>query len=729
MAATMVARGSVAPDGARWWSHVAALADDKLEGRDTGSAGHRKAAEYVAGEFARAGLQPAGTVGYLQPVKFRSKEIDEAHSSLALVGKGGEAPLTLGTDAIISLRVDPAPSVEAELVFVGFGLSNVEAGHDDFKGLDVRGKVAVYLSGAPASIPGPLAAHMQSSGERGELLRKLGAVGMVVIQNPRNMDIPWERSSLARFMPAMSLADPSMDDNRGLSIAVGVNPGRAETLFAGSGHTFAEILEAADSGKSLPHFAIPRRLKATVAVKRLDVESQNVAAVLPGNDPTLKGEYVVFSAHLDHIGIGRPINGDSIYNGAMDNAAGVAAMLDVAAILKESGAKLRRSVLFVAVTGEEKGLLGSRFFANFPTVEPSSIVADINTDMFLPLYPMKRLTVYGLDESDLGDDASAVAKSLDVLPEPDPEPKRNIFIRSDQYSFIRRGIPSIALKVGYAKGSSEEQIAKRWLTERYHAPSDDLNQPVDKPAAGAFDVLVAKLLERVANRSQKPRWKETSFFKRFGGASNPAGALEGPPAAKPSKRALFDGKSLEGWKKTESFRAGEVKVEDGSIVMEVGAPMSGVTSTRTDLPTTNYELSFEAKRLAGDDFFAAATFPVGKSFITLVNGGWGGSVTGLSCLNGADASENETRRFVKYQNGTWYRFRVRVTDEVIRSWVDDQETFAVNYQGSQVKTRLETRGSQPLGFATWKSGGALRAIEVRTLSAEEIAANNKVVDR
>jgi Zn-dependent M28 family amino/carboxypeptidase len=313
----------------------------------------------------------------------------------------------------------------------------------------------------------------------------------------------------------MSLADPSMDDYRGLSLAVGVNPARAEKLFEGSGHAFAEILEADNSSKPLPHFIIPKKLKATVAVNRTDVESQNVAAILPGSDPSLSNEYVVFSAHLDHIGIGKPINGDALYNGAMDNASGVAAILDVAALLKESGTKLRRSVLFVAVTGEEKGLLGSRYFANNPTVPAKSIVANLNTDMFLPLFPLKRLTIYGLDESEVGDDASSVAKSMGLIPEPDPEPKRNIFIRSDQYSFIRQGVPSIALKVGFEKNSPEEAIAKKWLSERYHAPSDDLNQPVDKVAAGAFDRLTAKILERLANRSERPHWKESSFFKRF----------------------------------------------------------------------------------------------------------------------------------------------------------------------------------------------------------------------
>jgi hypothetical protein len=514
-AVSPVARGLADPDGSRWWSHVAYLADDKLEGRDTGSPGHRKAAEYVAREFEKLGLQPAGTAGFLQPVKFKSKEIDEAHSKVVLIGKDGETPIELGPDAIISLRVNPAPSVESDLVFAGYGLANAEAGYDDFKGLDVRGKVVVSLAGAPTSIPGPLAAHMQSAGERGDLLRKLGAIGMVTIQNPKNMDIPWERSSLARFMPSMSLADPSMDDYRGILIGIGFNPARAEKLFVGSGHTFAEILEAANDSKPLPHFAMPYKIKATVAVNRQEIESQNVAAILPGTDPTLSGEYVVFSAHLDHVGIGKPINGDSIYNGAMDNASGVASMLDVAAILKESGTKVRRSVLFVAVTGEEKGLLGSRYFANNPTVPAKSIVANINTDMFLPLFPMKRLTIYGLDESEVGDEAANAAKSVGVTPEPDPEPKRNIFIRSDQYSFIRRGVPSIALKVGFEKNSPEAEIAKKWLTERYHAPSDDLNQPVDKGAAKSFDLLVARILEQVANRSEKPRWKDSSFFKRF----------------------------------------------------------------------------------------------------------------------------------------------------------------------------------------------------------------------
>jgi hypothetical protein len=193
----------------------------------------------------------------------------------------------------------------------------------------------------------------------------------------------------------------------------------------------------------------------------------------------------------------------------------------------------------------------------------------------------------------------------------------------------------------------------------------------------------------------------------------------------PRPTVLFDGKSLQGWKKPDFFKAPELKLEGGTVVMPVGAPMSGITTTRQDLPRSDYELSYEAMRLSGSDFFAAATFPVGKSYITLVNGGWGGSVTGLSSLNGSDASENGTSSFVPYENKTWYKFRVRVTDEVIRCWIDDKPVVSVNYKDQQVGTRIETRANQPLGFATWESAGALRRVEVRPLTPAEIADNNK----
>ena len=224
---------------------------------------------------------------------------------------------------------------------------------------------------------------------------------------------------------------------------------------------------------------------------------------------------MVISAHLDHLGIGQPINGDKIYNGAMDNASGVASLLEVAQSLKGSSQRPSRSILFLAVTGEEKGLQGSRYFANHPTVPGRALVADLNTDMFLPIHALKTVRVFGLNESSLGDDLRTVCASLGVGLQPDPEPDRNIFIRSDQYSFIRQGIPSLFFGFGYEPGSPEEQLHKEWLKNRYHAPSDDLGQPVDKAAAAQFNRILLALAERVANAPERPFWKSDSFFKRF----------------------------------------------------------------------------------------------------------------------------------------------------------------------------------------------------------------------
>jgi hypothetical protein len=506
---------AAAPDGARWWSYVEFLASDKLEGRNTGSEGHRKAAAYVAAEFERDGLKPAGEEGYIQPVRFKTLQLDESQCSLALVRGGVERPVTLGEEAMIGARVDPAPSIDAKLVFVGYGLRVPETGYDDFAGIDTKNRIAVYLAGAPSNLSGALAAHYQSAAERWKALKAAGIIGAISIANPKHMDIPWSRQASNRGQATMTLAAPGTNESEGEKITITWNPAHADDLLAGTGHSFDELLALVEAGKPLPHFDIPASIKAKTAVIRGEVVSQNIAAIYPGSDPTLKNEYVVMSAHVDHLGVGKPVNGDAIFNGAMDNAAGVATVLDTAATLKETKPAVRRSILFLIVTGEEKGLLGSKYFAGNPTVPAHSIVADINTDMFLPLYPLKRLTVYGLDESTLGDDVRAVAKDMGIAVQIDPEPARNSFIRSDQYSFILRGIPALAMKDGYAKGSPEETVFKAWLTERYHSVTDDLKQPVDKTAAATFDLLAGRLLERVANEGSRPTWKPTSFFRRY----------------------------------------------------------------------------------------------------------------------------------------------------------------------------------------------------------------------
>src|SRR5437588_9247287 len=507
----------------RWWSYVKVLADDSMEGRNTGSAGHKRAAEYAAAQFEKAGLEPAGTDGFIQAIKFHTRRIVESGSSLALVRDGRAEPLALGEDANVGVRIDPAPSIEAGLVFAGYGLSVPEMSFND---LDdpaikdaIRNSVVVYLSGSPSNIPGPLRAHYQSAGERWAALKRAGAIGMISIANPKSMDIPWARSTLARLQPAMTLADPALEDAPGQQFSAAVNPAHADKLFAGSGHTFQELLALADAGKPLPRFPLPARVKAAVAAERGEVESQNIAGILRGTDPGRRNEFVVISAHVEHLGCGEPINGDRIYNGAMDNASGTAAIIEVATQVHEQRVRAARSMLFLVVTGEEKGELGSRYFAAHPTVPSNSIVANVNTDMFLPLFPLNILMVLGLDESDLGRDIRATAKELGLEVQADPEPQRNRFIRSDQYSFIKLGIPALAMKVGYKENTPEAAIAAKWIAERYHAPSDDLNQPLDLAAADKFVDVLLNVALRIANRTDKPKWNDSSFFKRFSRAA------------------------------------------------------------------------------------------------------------------------------------------------------------------------------------------------------------------
>jgi Zn-dependent M28 family amino/carboxypeptidase len=329
------------------------------------------------------------------------------------------------------------------------------------------------------------------------------------------MDIPWSRMSLNRNHPSMELDYPEFDETAGVKLGITFNPAYADLLLEGTGHTFAELAALAKDRRALPRFPLLVSVKATTNTITHEVQSTNIVARIQGKDPKLKAEYVVLSAHIDHLGIGEPINGDRIYNGAMDNGSGSALLLDVARSLKHSRARLRRSVLFVWVTGEEKGLLGSKFFAAHPTVRATSIIADINSDMFLPIIPLKVLTVYGLAESDLGDRVKQVADPLGLRVQPDPAPLRNVFIRSDQYNFVRKGIPSVMIDVGYTPGSPEEKIMKDWRTERYHAPSDDANQPVNLATAAGYEEVIRALTVAVADDPRRPAWKQDSFFRRY----------------------------------------------------------------------------------------------------------------------------------------------------------------------------------------------------------------------
>ncbi len=516
--ALVAVAGAAATDwnaaGKAWWKNVEYLASDELQGRNVGSPGYDKAADYVAAQFERAGLKPAGGGNYFQPVGFTEVSLDPSKSSLALIRKNQTVNVPVPEEAQLGYSATSAASLEAPVVFAGYGLVIPEAQYDDLKGLPVKGAIVAFLTGGPEKIEGNLRSHYSSAEERWKALHAAGAIGTISIPNPKSMEIPWARQAAGWGRPRMSLADPALAGSRGWKFSASWNPDKADDLLAGSGHTFAEILDAANGQRALPHFALSSSIKATVAISTKPVASKNVVGLRLGNDPKLKNEYVVISAHLDHLGVGKPVNGDAIYNGAMDDASGVASLIEIAKTLHAQNAVTKRSLLFLAVTGEEKGELGSIYFASHPTVT-GRIVADLNMDMFLPLFPLKWLEVQGLNESTLGDDIRVVAEAAGVKVQADKEPNRNRFIRSDQYSFIKKGVPSLAFKFGYIPGGPEEKIFKDWYTERYHGVTDDVKQPVDLGAAAQFNDILKNLALRVANADQAPSWESNSFFRRF----------------------------------------------------------------------------------------------------------------------------------------------------------------------------------------------------------------------
>ena len=509
---------NLAEEGKRWWAHIEKLASDELKGRDVGSEGYATAARYVAGEFEKAGLLPGASASSpMQTVRFIKRQIDESKCGITLTRDGRAEKLTLGEDANIGIRSAPAAKVEAGLVFVGYGIKIPEYNYDDFKDVDLKGKIAVFVSGQPPGIPGALASHYQSASERSGALLAAGAVGAAIIANPRFSDIPWARATLARLMPAMSI-DEKASPKESLKISLTINAAHAGKFFAGSGHTMEEIFTLADERKPLPHFPLKGKVLVKSAFTQAKVESVNVIGIRPGSDPVLKNEFIVVSAHLDHLGVNDKLKGDQIYNGAMDNASGVASLIEAARHIKEANLTLKRSIAFIALTGEEKGLLGSTWYAHHPVfgkMKNAKVVGDLNMDMFLPLFPLQSLIILGVDESTLGDLARKGAGSAGIEVWPDPAPERNSFIRSDQYSFIRNGIPALAFKFGYKKGTPEEKRIQTWLSERYHSPTDDLAQPVEKEAAAKYNRVLTSIIGAAANATEAPRWKDASFFKRF----------------------------------------------------------------------------------------------------------------------------------------------------------------------------------------------------------------------
>jgi Zn-dependent M28 family amino/carboxypeptidase len=499
---------------AAWFDHVKFLAGDELKGRKTGTSEFLKAADYVEGQFKAIGLKPAGVAGYRQPVGFRSATVDADRSAFTLVKQDGATQsLKVGKEATLSPNEEGSVTLDAPTVFAGHGLVVPELGVDDLKGLDLHGKIAVIFGGAPATVHGPLKAYFRTTAIRWQALKQAGAVGVVTIPEPRpQASGPGRGLGFGASRPIEQLSDPALNPLEAARLNATVPLESAAALFDGAPHSLEELQALAKSGKPLPAFPLAITVRANTATQVLSkYEAPNVIAILPGSDHKLKNEYVVLSAHLDHLGVGRPVNGDSIYHGAMDNASGIASLIETAKALV-AGPRPKRSIVFSAWTGEEEGELGSQFYACYPKVPRAQIVAALNMDMYLPLFPLHFLEVQGLGESTLGNDARAAAQLNDIEVQFDKQPDENRFIRSDQASFVKYGIPGLAFKFGWLPDSPEQKTFNDWIHDRYHRPSDDLNQPIDQEAAVHFDRVLLTLVDRIANSPVKPAWYPESFF-------------------------------------------------------------------------------------------------------------------------------------------------------------------------------------------------------------------------
>ena len=476
----------------RWWGHIKALANDQLEGRDTGSTGYERAEQYVIRQFEGAGLKTAGTNGFRQPVPLSFIKLNTQASSIQIERARRISKLEwLKGVTLTSLRENLPPSIHGKLYF---------AGNDSLlRPEDLAGKIVVLLS-PPRFSSSPRAVKPQS------LAR---ATAVFSIDTAGGPEPPrWPAAYAATYQLA---GQPAATPNSG-PVQFRVNPELAEIFFAGSGQSLTELRRLRDAKKPLPNFELPGNLNAVLKMQSGSVTSDNIIAVLPGTDAAFRDQYVVLSAHLDGYGRGEPWHGDAIYNGAFDDAAYVATLIDLAQQWRKSHTHLKRSLLFCIVTGEEKGLLGSKYFATHPTVPKNQLAADLNLDQLRPIFPLRTLTVLALNDSSLGTDAREVGTSMGIQVQPDPEPERGLLRRSDHYSFMQIGVPALNFVFGYKKGTEDEAVYRAWYAERYHSPADDLNQPWLPEAAAKFNSFYQALVEKVANAPARPQWNSGSKF-------------------------------------------------------------------------------------------------------------------------------------------------------------------------------------------------------------------------
>src|SRR3954468_64728 len=507
-------------------AHVRFLSDDLLEGRGTGTRGHEIAAHYSAAQFESMGLKPGGDDGtFFQAVHLRQAIFNSEQSTFSLTTNGNEEKLALEQDWFSAgdyLRTDT--SAEGPVVFVGFGLTAPELKHDDYSGVDVKGKIVAYFPGAPARWGSSRDADSSSTYLKAKTAAEHGAIGVIGMWSPAlEKAFSWQRAVRNYKLPLFKIVDKNgrpNDSYEQIRAAVAVPLPRAKQLLATASKDAEQLYKEADEGK-VQSFELPVTAKIHLLTQHKDSTSPNVVAVLPGSDPKLKNEYIVYSAHLDHLGISATDKGDNINNGAYDNASGSACLIEIARAFSRMKVGPKRSLIFLNVTGEEKGLLGAYYYSLNPTVAKDSIVANINMDELASLFPLKDVVGLGIEHSSLQNDFKLEATKMGFEISPDPFPDENDFIRSDQFPFVRAGIPAVYVGPGMKSTDPKvdgKAIYMNWLKHIYHTPHDEISLPFDWDSNARLAKLDFLIGLRVANAQQHPTWNKGDFFQqKFGG--------------------------------------------------------------------------------------------------------------------------------------------------------------------------------------------------------------------
>ena len=505
--------------------HIRILADDSLQGRRPGTAGYEGAIRYVETTLASLGVEPAGVGGsFRQAVPLRHSVVQPDASSLTLTSAGGVTEMSYGADFYLSPDHMRAESeVSAAVAFVGFGVSAPAFGYDDYADVDVEGKIVAYISGAPSSLPSNERAYYSSGATKsGEAIAR-GAVGTVSFSSPDDPRFRWENSVNRSSTGSYIWVDPAGDPRGGASqirASASLNHPAVRALFEGSPTPLEDVFSAAASN-SAQGFDLPAELTMRVATTHSPVDSDNVIAKLEGSDPDLRDEHVVYVAHVDHFGVGVAVDGDAIYNGAHDNASGTSIVLEIAKAFAALPEAPRRSVIFLFVTAEEWGLLGSDYFAANPTVPAESLVANLSLDMPFFFHPLLDIVPYGAEHSTLSRSIEAAADHLGIGIGHDPIPEQVLFIRSDHFSFVRRGVPALFIKSGFETGDPSldgSSINANWRVDFYHTPRDEPDQVFDFEAGASHAKLNFLTGYDIAMRTERPEWNPGDFFGGvFGG--------------------------------------------------------------------------------------------------------------------------------------------------------------------------------------------------------------------